>query len=143
MKDCALPRRFVVAVGRSFSAEADPDLAAPGHQDRAARRSGASTAAEASDLPPPTAKPQPDPWAPTVFPHPPPVGEEAVTPTARLFSEEQLPDDDDVRARFRRRQGFVPLLLRQEPMLQRPLTLLGALRPLLQKQPHPHWRVLD
>ena len=143
MKDCALPRRFVVAAGRSFSVEADPVLAAAGDQDVDAGRSRTSTAEKDSDPPPPTAKRQSDPHAPTVFPDPPPVGGEVVTPTARLFSETQLPDDDDVRARFRRRQGFVPLLLRQEPMLQRPLTLLAALRPLLQKQPHAHRRVLD
>jgi formylglycine-generating enzyme required for sulfatase activity len=143
MKDCALPRRFVVAGGRSFSAEADPVLDADGNQDVAAQRSHQGSAVEASDLPPPTLQVQPDPHAPAVFPDPPPVGGEAAKPTARLFSEAQLPDDDDVRARLQRRKGFVPLLLRQEPMLQRPLTLLAALRPLLQKQPHAHWRVLD
>jgi formylglycine-generating enzyme required for sulfatase activity len=143
MKDCALPRRFVVGPGRSFSVEADPVLDAESHQELDAWRSGRSPAVEASDLPPPTLQALPDPHAPAVFPDPPPVGGEAAKPTARLFSEAQLPDDDDVRARLQRRKGFVPLLLRQEPMLQRPLTLLGALRPLLQKQPHAHWRVLD
>jgi len=139
MEGCALPQRFVVRGERGLGSGGDRGglpLERPSIDPVITDDRGSDSATELD-------KPPPDPFAPTVFPDPPPDLGEKSSPTAGLFSEAQLPDDGDVRERLKRRKGFVPLLLRQEPMLQRPLALLAALRPLLQKQPHPYRRVLD
>ncbi len=139
MEGCALPQRFVVRGERGLGSGGDRGglpLERPSIDPVITDDRGIDSATELD-------KPPPDPFTPTVFPDPPPDLGEKSQPAAGLFSEAQLPDDGDVRERLKRRKGFVPLLLRQEPMLQRPLALLSALRPLLQKQPHPYRRVLD
>jgi formylglycine-generating enzyme required for sulfatase activity len=140
MSGCAIPKRF-------FPAKFDPGSTVIGeenHHERIGKANGNIISDERARSSEHALDKRPhDPFAATPFPEPPSADGEKETPTAGLFAESQLPDDDDVRERLKRRKGFVPLLLRQEPMLSRPLTLLAALRPLLQKQPHPHWRVLD
>jgi formylglycine-generating enzyme required for sulfatase activity len=140
MRGCVIPQCFI---------RAQPGLVAGELSDADGlrlRRPAATTSAaddRASDSAPAPGTLQQDPSAPTVFPDPPLEIAEKSKPTAGLFTEAQLPDDDDVRERLKRRKGFVPLMLRQEPMLQRQLSLLSALRPLLDKQPHPYRRVLN
>jgi hypothetical protein len=139
MSGCAIPNRFVAA-------KLDPGNTVIGeenHPEGIGKSEGTISDERIRSSEHGLDKRPPDPFAATPFPEPPSADGEKEKPTAGLFAESQLPDDDDVRERLRRRKGFVPLLLRQEPMLSRPLTLLAALRPLLQKQPHPHWRVLD
>ena len=140
MSGCAIPKRF-------FPAKLDPGSTVIGdenHRERIGKTNGNIISDERARSSEHALDKRPhDPFAATPFPEPPSADEEKEKPTAGLFAESQLPDDDDVRERLKRRKGFVPLLLRQEPMLSRPLALLAALRPLLQKQPHPHWRVLD
>jgi formylglycine-generating enzyme required for sulfatase activity len=97
-----------------------------------------------NDVEPPTPEPGAlDRHAPTVFPPAPAPTADPAEAGARLLSPAFLPDDEAVREQLRRRKGAVPLLLSQQPLLRRPLPLLMALRPLLQKQPHPRWRVLE
>jgi formylglycine-generating enzyme required for sulfatase activity/WD40 repeat protein len=139
MSGCAIPTRLVAA-------KLDPGSTVIGDENRPdgiGKSKGTISEERIRSSEHGLDKRPPDPFAATPFPEPPSADGEKGKPTAGLFAESQLPDDDDVRERLRRRKGFVPLLLRQEPMLSRPLTLLAALRPLLQKQPHPHWRVLD
>ncbi|MFN7898350.1 MAG: SAV_2336 N-terminal domain-related protein, partial [Synechococcaceae cyanobacterium] len=133
----ALPYRFVPAGGLSHATDRTarerqritPDV----QPDPLTQADGQATA---SGEPP-----QADPFTPSVFPEAPPpapLGEAS----AHLLSPAALPDDGDVRELLQRRQGAVPLLLSQAPLLQRPLRLLGALAPILHKRPHPRRRVL-
>ena len=85
----------------------------------------------------------PDPHLATPFPADPPAPEAAADPVARLLADNLLPDDAEVAEALQRRQGGVPLRVRQLALLPYPLQILQALRPLLRRRPHPHWRVLD
>ena len=85
----------------------------------------------------------PDPWLPTPFPEDPPAPEAVAEPVARLLADNLLPDDAEVAEELQRRQGGVPLRVSQLALLPYPLQILQALRPLLRRRPHPHWRVLD
>jgi hypothetical protein len=55
---------------------------------------------------------------------------------ARLTDPNLLPDEASV-------ADALPLQVTELPMLRSPDLLLKALKPLLQKRPHPRWRVLD
>ena len=85
----------------------------------------------------------PDPHLATPFPADPPAPEAAADPVARLLADNLLPDGAEVAEALQRRQGGVPLRVRQLALLPYPLQILQALRPLLRRRPHPHWRVLD
>jgi hypothetical protein len=85
----------------------------------------------------------PDTFLPTPFPDDPPTPEAAAEPVARLLADNLLPDDTEVTEALQRRHGGVPLRLSQLALLPYPLQILQALRPLLRRRPHPHWRVLD
>jgi formylglycine-generating enzyme required for sulfatase activity len=85
----------------------------------------------------------PEPHLATPFPTDPPAPEASTEPVARLLADNLLPDDAEVDEALRRRQGGVPLPVRQPDLLPYPLQILQALRPLLRRRPHPHWRVLD
>jgi formylglycine-generating enzyme required for sulfatase activity len=103
-----------------------------------------STAASSPDPQPQIRAPAPpDPHLATPFPAEPPAPEAAAEPIARLLADNLLPDDAEVDEALRRRQGGVPLPVRQPDLLPYPLQILQALRPLLRRRPHPHWRVLD
>jgi formylglycine-generating enzyme required for sulfatase activity len=104
----------------------------------------ASTAASSPDPRPEVRAPAPpDPHLATPFPADPPAPEAAAEPVARLLADNLLPDDAEVAEALQRRQGGVPLRVRQLALLPYPLQILQALRPLLRRRPHPHWRVLD
>jgi formylglycine-generating enzyme required for sulfatase activity len=103
-----------------------------------------STAASSPEPQPEVRAPaQPDPHLATPFPADPPTPEAAAVPVARLLADNLLPDDAEVAEALQRRQGGVPLPVRQPDLLPYPLQILQALRPLLRRRPHPHWRVLD
>jgi formylglycine-generating enzyme required for sulfatase activity len=104
----------------------------------------ASTPASSPDPRPEVRAPAPpDPHLATPFPADPPAPEAAADPVARLLADNLLPDDAEVAEALQRRQGGVPLRVRQLALLPYPLQILQALRPLLRRRPHPHWRVLD
>jgi formylglycine-generating enzyme required for sulfatase activity len=104
----------------------------------------ASTAASSPDPRPEVRAPAPpDPHLATPFPADPPAPEAAAEPVARLLADNLLPVDAEVAEALQRRQGGVPLRVRQLALLPYPLQILQALRPLLRRRPHPHWRVLD
>ena len=104
----------------------------------------ASTPASSQDPRPEVRAPAPpDPHLATPFPAYPPAPEGAADPVARLLADNLLPDDAEVAEALQRRQGGVPLRVRQLDLLPYPLQILQALRPLLRRRPHPHWRVLD
>ena len=84
-----------------------------------------------------------DPHLATPFPADPPAPEAAAETVARLLADNLLPDDAEVDEALERRQGGVPLRVRQLALLPYPQQILQALRPLLRRRPHPHWRVLD
>ena len=103
-----------------------------------------STAASSPDPQPQIRAPAPpDPHLATPFPAEPPAPEAAAEPVARLLDDNLLPDDTEVAEALQRRFEGVPLRVRQPDLLPYPLQLLQALRPLLRRRPHPHWRVLD
>jgi formylglycine-generating enzyme required for sulfatase activity len=103
-----------------------------------------STAASSPEPQPEVRAPAPpDPHLATPFPADPPTPEAAAEPVARLLADNLLPDDAEVAEALQRRQGGVPLPVRQPDLLPYPLQILQALRPLLRRRPHPHWRVLD
>jgi len=85
----------------------------------------------------------PKPHLPSFFPEQQPFPAPELEPSARLLSPSALPDADDVKAALQRRAGVLPLLLSQPPLLPHPYQILQALRPLLRRQPHRRWRVLD
>ena len=103
-----------------------------------------STAASSPDPQPQIRAPAPpDPHLATPFPADPPAPEAAAEPVARLLADNLLPNDTEVAEALQRRFEGVPLRVRQPDLLPYPLQLLQALRPLLRRRPHPHWRVLD
>jgi formylglycine-generating enzyme required for sulfatase activity len=103
-----------------------------------------STAAGSPDPQPQIRAPAPpDPHLATPFPADPPAPEAAAEPVARLLADNLLPDDTEVAEALQRRLEGVPLRVRQPDLLPYPLQILQALRPLLRRRPHPHWRVLD
>ena len=104
----------------------------------------ASTPASSQDPRPEVRAPAPpDPHLATPFPPDPPAPKAAADPVARLLADNLLPDDAEVAEALQRRQGGVLLRVRQLALLPYPLQILQALRPLLRRRPHPHWRVLD
>ena len=104
----------------------------------------ASTPASSPDPRPEVRAPAPPyPHLATPFPADPPAPEAAADPVARLLAENLLPNDAEVAEALQRRQGGVPLRVRQLALLPYPLQILQALRPLLRRRPHPHWQVLD
>ncbi|MFZ0409827.1 MAG: formylglycine-generating enzyme family protein [Cyanobium sp.] len=103
-----------------------------------------STVASSPDPQPQVRAPAPpDSHLATPFPADPPAPEAAAEPVARLLADNLLPDDAEVAEALQRRQGGVPLQVRQLALLPYPLQILQASRPLLRRRPHPHWRVLD
>ncbi len=103
-----------------------------------------STAASSPDPQPQIRAPAPpDPHLATPFPAEPPAPEAAAEPVARLLADNLLPNDTEVAEALQRRFEGVPLRVRQPDLLPYPLQILQALRPLLRRRPHPHWRVLD
>jgi len=85
-----------------------------------------------------------DPHLATPFPADPQAPEAAAEPVARLLDDNKLlPDDAEVDEELRRRRGGVPVRVRQPELLRYPLQILQALRPLLRRRSHPHWRELD
>ncbi|MCE2838374.1 MAG: formylglycine-generating enzyme family protein [Cyanobium sp. 49614_E6] len=85
-----------------------------------------------------------DPHLATPFPADPQAPEAAAEPVARLLEDNKLlPDDAEVDEALRRRRGGVPVRVRQPELLRYPLQILQALRPLLRRRSHPHWRELD
>ena len=85
-----------------------------------------------------------DPHLATPCPADPQAPETAAEPVARLLDDNKLlPDDAEVDEALRRRQGGVPVRVRQPELLRYPLQILQALRPLLRRRSHPHWRELD
>jgi hypothetical protein len=103
-----------------------------------------STAASSPDPQPQIRAPAPpDPHLATPFPAEPPAPEAAAEPVARLLADNLLPNDTEVAEALQRRLEGVPLRVRQPDLLPYPLQILQALRPLLRRRPHPHWRVLD
>ena len=103
-----------------------------------------STAASSPNPQPQVRAPAPpDPHLATPFPADPPAPESAAEPVARLLADDLLPDETEVAEALQRRLEGVPLRVRQPDLLPYPLQILQALRPLLRRRPHPHWRVLD
>jgi formylglycine-generating enzyme required for sulfatase activity len=132
-----LPRQFAIARGINSASELLPQ-----------RQSSSSitkpSQADSSKSTDPAVEPEPPkPHLPTFFPEQQPFAAQRVEPTARLLSPSALPEADDVKAALQRQAGVVPLLLSQAPLLPHPYQFLQALRPLLRRQPHPRWRVLD
>ena len=103
-----------------------------------------STAASSPNPQPQVRAPAPpDPHLATPFPADPPAPESAAEPVARLLADDLLPAETEVAEALQRRLEGVPLRVRQPDLLPYPLQILQALRPLLRRRPHPHWRVLD
>jgi formylglycine-generating enzyme required for sulfatase activity len=132
-----LQRQFAIARGINSASELLPQ-----------RQSSSSITkppqADSSKSTDPAVEPEPPkPHLPTFFPEQQPFAAQRVEPTARLLSPSALPEADDVKAALQRQAGVVPLLLSQAPLLPHPYQFLQALRPLLRRQPHPRWRVLD
>ncbi|MFM7642890.1 MAG: SAV_2336 N-terminal domain-related protein, partial [Cyanobium sp.] len=92
---------------------------------------------------PPDQQIAPDPLLPSPFPPDPPQPELKEEPTARLLAETTLPDAEDVKEALRSRHGALPVRVSEIGLLPFPLQLLQALRPLLQRRPHPRLSVLD
>jgi len=131
-----LPWQYINKVRSTKASEEDE----PSHPET----THASTPASSPDPRPEVRAPAPpDPHLATPFPADPPAPEAATDPVARLLADNLLPDDAEVAEALQRRQGGVPLRVRQLALLPYPLQILQALRPLLRRRPHPHWRVLD
>jgi formylglycine-generating enzyme required for sulfatase activity len=131
-----LPWQYTNKVRTTKASEEDQ----PSHPDT----THASTPASSQDPRPEVRAPAPpDPHLATPFPPDPPAPEAAADPVARLLADNLLPDDAEVAEALQRRQRGVPLRVRQLALLPYPLQILQALRPLLRRRPHPHWRVLD
>jgi formylglycine-generating enzyme required for sulfatase activity len=131
-----LPWQYINKVRSTKASEEDE----PSHPET----THASTPASSPDPRPEVRAPDPpDPHLATPFPADPPAPEAATDPVARLLADNLLPDDAEVAEALQRRQGGVPLRVRQLALLPYPLQILQALRPLLRRRPHPHWRVLD
>ena len=131
-----LPWQYTKKVWTTKASEEDQ----PSHPET----THASTPASSQDPRPEVRAPAPpDPHLATPFPPDPPAPEAAADSVARLIADNLLPDEAEVAEELQRRQGGVPLRVRQLALLPFPLQILQALRPLLRRRPHPHWRVLD
>jgi formylglycine-generating enzyme required for sulfatase activity len=132
-----LPRQFAISRGMSSASELLPQR----QSSSSITKPSQDDSSKPTD---PAVEPEPlKPHLPSFFPEQQPFAAQGVEPTARLLSPSALPEADDVRAALQRRAGVLPLLLSQPPLLPHPYQILQALRPLLRRQPHPRWRVLD
>ena len=132
-----LPRQYAISRGISSASELWPQR----QSSSSITKPSQDDSSKPTD---PAVEPEPlKPHLPSFFPEQQPFAAQGVEPTARLLSPSALPEADDVREALQRRAGVLPLLLSQPPLLPHPYQILQALRPLLRRQPHPRWRVLD